>query len=569
MPFIDRYNSYPSDAVLTAIEGIKIIDLTPPGNIQGVGSNVVAVVGEFLRCGKRSNCYSPASSSNINIPTEIFGSQDLLDTFGGWSAWSNPGGARPAPGNPGTLPLDGNGFLAIRNRKFARLVCVNVEQAVGTATITLTTNALGAGYELPFAGKIPAGIRISDGGSPAQVFATTEDIEFTGASVNGSLAAGISWIPTSSGGLPGEVSYTMTMTGVPVRRLSGVVTTSFTTSGIVLAPEATTCLPGYTLDCTLFTTATGGEIDESEMENNYIAALNTLLNDSKPANEVSVVYSARHRDNIVTGTGGLRDNAVTASAKGRGRIALVAPPLGTAHADAIKSSAPGVGNYGLSDRVIYCYPGSNAFYPEIPSAYISSSSSGMLNWPAEPEMASILSQLPPERNPGEQTEYISHVQATETGVTGLTRAKYEAYRASGIAALRIDPVTGVQFQSGVTSVNPATHPQLRNIYRRRMADYIQDSLAAALVAFNKSLNTPSKRNAIRGEIEAFMMDLLSANNPEMQRIAAYRVDEESGNTPTRLAQGIVVFLVEVQLLSTMDHLVLTCNIGETVEVQAA
>jgi len=562
MPFIDRYNSYPSDAVLTAIEGIKIIDLTPPGNIQGVGSNVVAVVGEFLRCGKRSNCYSPASASNINIPTEIFGSQDLLDTFGGWSAWSNPGGARPAPGNPGTLPLDGNGFLAIRNRKFARLVCVNVEQTVGTVTITLTTNALGAGYELPFAGKIPAGIRITNAAG-TDVFATMEDIEFD-AVTGSSLTAGVSWVGTSP---VGTNPFTMTMTGVPVRRLLGTATT--VTPDNVLAPERTTCLPGYTLDCTLFTTASSGEIDESEMENNYIAALNTLLNDSKPANEVSVVYSARHRDNIVTGTGGLRDNAVTASAKGRGRIALVAPPLGTAHADAIKASAPGVGNYGRSDRVVYCYPGSNAFYPEIPSAYISSTSSGMLNWPAEPEMASILSQLPPERNPGEQTEYINHVQATETGVTGITRAKYEAYRAGGIAALRIDPVTGVQFQSGVTSVDPATYPQLRNIYRRRMADYIQDSLAAALVAFNKSLNTPSKRSAIRGEIEAFLLDLLSPNNPEMQRIAAYHIDEESGNTPTRLAQGIVVFLVEVQLLSTMDHLVLTCNIGETVEVQAA
>lgn len=566
MPFIDRYNSYPSDAVLTAIEGIKIIDLTPPGNIQGVGSNVVAVVGEFLRCGKRSNCYSPASDSNINIPTEIFGSQDLLDTFGGWSAWSNPGGARPAPGNPGTLPLDGNGFLAIRNRKFARLVCVNVAQDVGTATITLTTDLISAGvYQLPFAGKIPAGIRISDGGT--EIFATTEDIEFT-AVTGSSLTAGVSWVGS---GNVGAAEFVMTMTGVPVRRLSGTVTTSFTTSGIVLAPEATTCLSGYTLDCTAFATSSGGEITEDEMSTAYITALNALLNDSKPANEVSVVYSARHTGDgkIVTAAGGLRDNAVTASAKGRGRIALVAPPLGTAHADAIKSSAPGVGNYGLSDRVIYCYPGSNAFYPEIPSAYISSSSSGMLDWPAEPEMASILSQLPPERNPGEQTEYINHVQATETGVTGLTRAKYEAYRASGIAALRIDPVTGVQFQSGVTSVNPATYPKLRNIYRRRMADYIQDSLAAALVAFNKSLNTPSKRNAIRGEIEAFMMDLLSANNPEMQRIAAYHVDEESGNTPTRLAQGIVVFLVEVQLLSTMDFITLVCNLGETVDVQVA
>jgi len=565
MPFVDRYTYFPSDAVLTAIEGVKIIDLTPPGSITGVGSNVVAVVGEFLRCGKRTNCFSPASSSNINIPTEVYGTQDFLDQFGGWSPWSNPGGARPEPGNPGAIPLDGNGFLAIRNRKYARLVCVNVEQAVGTATITLTTDALGGGYQLPFAGKIPAGIRISDNGSPAQVFATTEDIEFD-ATTGTSLTAGVSWVGTSP---PGTNVHVMTMTGVPVRRLSGTVTTSFTTAGIVLAPEATTCLPGYTLGCTKFDTSSGGEIDETEMEANYIVALNALLNDSAPSNEVSVVWSARHRDNIVTASGGLRDNAVSASSKGRGRIACVAPPLATAHADAIKSSAPGVGNYGLSDRVVYCYPGGNSFYPEIPSAYISASSNGNLNWPADSDMASVLSQLPPERNPGEQTEYLNHIQSIETGVTGITRAKYESYRANGIAALRIDPVTGVQFESGVTSVNPTTYPKLRNIYRRRMADYIQDSLAAALVAFNKTPNTLSKRRAIRGEIEAFLEGLKSTNNTEMQRIVDFHVDEDSGNTPARLAQGIVVFLIEVQLMSTMDFIVLQATIGETVEIQAA
>ncbi len=532
MPFVSRWQSWPSLADLTAIEGVKIIDLVPPARITGVGTGVVAVVGQFLKCGVRT---TSGATSNVNTPTEIFSAQELLDTFGGWSPYSNPGGALPAPGNPGALPLDGNGFLAVRGKRFARLVVVNVEQTVGTCTLTVS----GTAADL----IIPPGIRVADA-DESNIFATIEEVRVTASDFN----AGVATIP-----------------GVKMRRLVGSAVAPL--ADHVLAPEATGAIQGYTLDVTNFSSIE--DITESEMDTNYITALQTLLSDSAPSNEVNIVFAARHRDNIVTATGGLKDHVREASSKGRGRIAVVSPPLGTSKATAKGDAAPGVGSYGRSDRVIYCYPGVQVFVPELPQAYISRDSDGRITWTSDATMASVLSQTPPERNPAEPNDYMSYVLGIETAVGALVRQDYEDFRRKGICAPRIDPATGPQFQSGVTSVDPAAYPNLRQIYRRRMADFIQDSLAARLGAFNKTLNTPAKRAAIRGEIEAFLADLKSENNPEAQRIAAYRVDAESGNTQSLLAQGIVVFIVEVQLLPTMDFIVLQANIGEFVEIKEA
>jgi len=562
MPFIRRFTSYPSDAILKAIEAVNIIDLVPPGNITGVNTGVVACVGQFLRCGKRSNCFSPVSVGNANTPTEVTSTQEMLDEFGGWSPYSNPGGAAAAPGNPAAT-YDGNGFLAIRNKKFARLVLVNVGQATGTATVTLTTDVLGAGFQLPFAGKIPAGIRLANAAGTS-IVATTEDIEF-GSTAGVALAAGVSWVGVNP---PGTNVHVMTMTGVPVRQVLGAAAADDN----CLAPERTGLFPGYTLDCTAG--AIVAAMTEASMVTSYTTAINVLLNDSAPANAVSIAFVARHpitTDGETLIKTVLKQHVIDASAKGQGRVACASPNLGLAKATAegAAGGTVGVGNVGLSDRLFYCYPGIQTFIPELPAAYITAASNGRIDWPSDASLASILSQLNPEENPGQQTDYMGYVLGIETGVTGLTRTDYENFRAYGICAPRVDAVTGVQFQSGVTSISPTAYPSLVNIARRRMADYIQDSIAARLVGFQKMLNTQSRRDAIGAEIEGFMAGLLSRDNPAAQRIQAYRVDVVSGNTQAKLAQGIFIILLEVQTLSSLDFIVLQTTIGESVVVQAA
>jgi hypothetical protein len=197
---------------------------------------------------------------------------------------------------------------------------------------------------------------------------------------------------------------------------------------------------------------------------------------------------------------------------------------------------------------------------------VSAASSSTQNVTFDSTVAAVLSNLAEEYNPGVKNDYMGHVVAIESGVNGLTRADYEDFRRYGICAPRIDAVNGAVIQSGVTSVNPTTYPQLRNIARRRMADKIQDDIAASLVGFEKSLNTPTNRRAVGSLIRTYLEELLSPDNPAKQRILEYRVDEVSGNTQSGLDNGVFVVLVEVKTISSMDFIVLQANIGETVTI---
>jgi hypothetical protein len=529
--------------VLKAIEAINIIDLTPPGSIQGVGTGMVAVLGEFLK-----------GTSLVGTPIEVTSAQEMLDNLGGWSPYSNPGGVRPAPGYPPASPktgYDGNGFLAVRNKKFGRLVLVNVKQDVGTADISITTNPLGAGWYPKFSGKIPAGLRVES--VPfADGFALLDDVSFNDTT---------DWV--------GAGPYTCTKTGIKIRRCVGAGAGPWNdAASAVNAYEATACFPGYTLDCEGISAVVA--IDEAAMASYYTTALNALLNDVSPAKDVSVVLSARHPGTTAGETiiKALKQHAIDASAKGKGRVACASPILGLAKATAEGAGAgtEGVGNVGLSDRLIYCYPGIRTYIPEMPAAYITSTFDGFIDTASDSSLASVLSQLAPEQNPGQANDFLGHVLGIESGVTGLTVTDYEVFRSKGICAPKMDSAVGAWFQSGVTSVDPATYPSLVNIARRRMADYIQDSIAGRLGAFQKQLNTPARRSAIGAEIRAFLEGLKSPENPAASRIQDYLVDEQSGNTTAKLAQGIFTIITKVRTYSSLDFIVLQTLIGESVEI---
>jgi hypothetical protein len=182
-------------------------------------------------------------------------------------------------------------------------------------------------------------------------------------------------------------------------------------------------------------------------------------------------------------------------------------------------------------------------------------------------MASICSQLNPEENPAQANTFTANVNGIETGANlqGFPIATYTAFKAAGIAALRMEDGAAT-FQSGVTSVNPLTSPSLVRISRRRMADYIEDSVAVTANGFGKKLSTQARRKALKNEIKGFVKGLLSADNPGAQRIAGYTVSDSDGNTDTSLAAGMYRITLSVQTLSSLDSIVIQSTIGENVSV---
>ena len=136
---------------------------------------------------------------------------------------------------------------------------------------------------------------------------------------------------------------------------------------------------------------------------------------------------------------------------------------------------------------------------------------------------------------------------------------YKLFKQYGVAALRMDRVVGPIIQSGVTTSLTSGET---TINRRRMADFIQDTMAARGNQLNKRLLRESLKDAILSEFDAFLGDLLSENNPEAQRIHSYSLDDKTLNTPALQARGIHVVKTKVRMLSTLDDLVLATEIGQ-------
>lgn len=397
------------------------------------------------------------------------------------------------------------------------------------------------------AGKIPAGtvVQTADG---TKKYVTMQDVSVTVAAISGVTASGI-----------GPYS-------VKVRPATDDGTGSSATAGSVIALERAIDLGSFKVENPALV---GAALSEASIDAAYATAIDATDDPNGVSHDANVIFSARQSNAIRKK---LRTNAIESSADGCfGRMAIVRPPLGTAKATALSNvQEPGVGAY-RDQRVIYCYPGANTFVPLIAQRGTSGGAGftvdGNVDVGADGFMASILSQLPPEENPGQTTSFMSAVNGLESSANaqGFKIGDYTNFRAKGIAALRMDDGTAV-FQSGVTSVDPSVNPQLRNIARRRMADFIQDTLARRAKAFGKKLSTFVRRKAMTNEIRAFLESLLSRANPQFQRIAGYTLDDKSGNTATTLAQGLYRIIIKVRTLASLDSIVLQTTIGESVEV---
>lgn len=422
------------------------------------------------------------------------------------------------------------------------------ESTAGTAAIEVvsaSTTATAFGFPLDVeataasvaaAGVIPAGTRVRTAAGVEWVTAQSVAVEASDVSVNVRVRPA-----TDNGTNAGALPAAVTVVPYPIAGLGSWHVTN--------------------------TSALDAALSESAIDAAYGAALDATLNPNSAAKEINIMISARQSSSV---SQALRANAIAASSSGlRGRCAIVRPPLGTTRTIARGSSNVGVGAT-RNQRVWYAYPGGATQIRAIATRGVSGgagfTSDGIVDVGSDAWLASVCSQLPPEENPGQLTEFTSLLLGVERGnadVQALTETDYRAFRAAGICALRMDEGTAI-FQSGVTSVDPATSPELRNIARRRMADFIQDSIALRLRSYTKKLSTRVRRSLVLGEIDGFLAGLLSDANSDSQRIDSYLIDAVSPNTPASLAAGLFRVKIKARTLASLDVIVLDTEIGENV-----
>lgn len=442
---------------------------------------------------------------------------------------------------PFRIVVDAQGRL----RAYNTTTTAGAEIIVGAAS---TATALGfvlgeeASNSVADAGTIPAGTRVRTAGGVEWVTMQRVDVEAAN---------------------PGPYS-------VKVRPADDDGTTAGAATGTVTVVPHPIALGAFAVANLLPLSAA---LTEAQIDAKYVAAFNKTLSRNAVTRTTNLIWSAR-QSNVCRST--VRNNAQRASSEGlQGRMSIMRPPLGTRRSVALSTSAqPGVGAYRYRGN-IYAYPGVTTFVPQIAAVGLDGgdgfTADGIIDTGFDSWVASVCSQLPPEENPGQMTEFMQLALGIERGnpdVQDLQEADYRAFRAGGIAAPNLDDGT-MTIQSGVTSVDPAVSPNLRNIARQRMAYFIQDTLAQRYKSFSKKLTKRQRRAQVLGETNGFLSILQSPSNEDSQRIDNFSIDGKSANTPELLALGLFRVRVCVRTLSSMDVILLDTTIGETVTIEDA
>lgn len=181
--------------------------------------------------------------------------------------------------------------------------------------------------------------------------------------------------------------------------------------------------------------------------------------------------------------------------------------------------------------------------------------------------ASILSQIGAHIDPAYagNTEFLF-------GVTGLkkdlTRVDYIALMDAGVSSFEFDSDIGFKIKSGI--VTQIANSSKLTVVRRRMADYLTNSLGRFLKVYQNDVNRASKRTAVKAAMLRFIKgqesDGILPSDSEVQNGNAKVVDIDSENTNDSIAAGKFIIVYKQRIFSSMRFIILKAEIGESVVV---
>lgn len=231
-----------------------------------------------------------------------------------------------------------------------------------------------------------------------------------------------------------------------------------------------------------------------------------------------------------------------------------------ASGDSVATAVTAAGNLRDTDgRLVYSYPW---IYTTIAGVSTEVSPASFY--------ASLLSQIAPNIDPAyaANTQYLAGIEAL---ALDLQRSDYIALAAAGISAFEIDADIGPKVKSGV--VTQIVNSAKIMVFRRRMADYLVQSLGKFLKNYENAPNSADARTQAGGGIASFNRQLeLSGMVPkdsEVQGGKASIVDTISLNTDDSVADGYFKILYRRRIYSSMRYIVLQAEIGESVVVTEA
>lgn len=301
-------------------------------------------------------------------------------------------------------------------------------------------------------------------------------------------------------------------------------------------------------------------LTETQIDSRYSDAFDATLDPRRVSRAVTSSISARRSTNVVRFG---QQNAIDASNEGnQGRAFHTRAPIGYTSSQAISD----VTNWRI-DRVFYSWPNWRMFVEEIADVGAAGgtgfSDDGIIDIGADGPLAYINCRINPEENPGQDTKLLGFLTGLEEVTETLNRQLYTSLKDAGICAPRVDFNGNFVYQSEQTA---ELTPGRKTQKRRKMADFIQDSVGIAMIPYSKKLATDNRRAGIDTDIDSFLGGLLSENNPDFQRIGGYSVEDTTSENPDLAKVGIEVRKIKVELLNSLDTIVIDTEIGEGVVV---
>lgn len=208
-------------------------------------------------------------------------------------------------------------------------------------------------------------------------------------------------------------------------------------------------------------------------------------------------------------------------------------------------------------RIIYAYPWVQTVLDGV-TTYVAPASF----------VASVISQTAPSIDPA----YIKNAQFLGGVVglkTALSRADYINLAAAGVMAFEMDSSVGAKIKSGV--VTQIVNSELVTVLRRRMADFLTNSVGQFLKNYQNAVNSSETRLAVKAGMTSFVQRLqtekLLPSEADVQGGKPYLIDVVSLNTNASVAAGFLKIIWKQRLFSSARYIVLSAEIGQSVIVQ--
>jgi hypothetical protein len=186
--------------------------------------------------------------------------------------------------------------------------------------------------------------------------------------------------------------------------------------------------------------------------------------------------------------------------------------------------------------------------------------------------ASLLSQIAPNIDPSYvgNAQYLAGIDSLDVAVP-LQNSDYINLMNAGISAFTVDAEFGIRVMSGV--VTQIANSSLIMVFRRRMADYICQSLGVFLTNYQGGVNSLKNRNNANIAISTFNTKMEKAglvpSDAEVSTGKASIIDTNSLNTDDTVAAGQFLIIYKRRIYSSMRFIVLQALIGESVVVTVA